>query len=98
MKVCCLLGNLSSIANSFFPPYHPQLLLICVVVSATLVIIQVSKEKTAFADKSNSWIPSGCKLMSFLFYFVQGVDPDAPEEDEENEVEDADGDQEAELL
>ena len=31
--------------------------------------------------------------------FVQGVDPDAPEEDEENEAEDVDGDQEeAELL
>lgn len=30
---------------------------------------------------------------------VQGVDPDAPEDDEENEIEDADGDQEdAELL
>jgi len=27
-------------------------------------------------------------------YLLQGVDPDAPEEDEENEVEDADGDQE----
>lgn len=31
--------------------------------------------------------------------YVQGLDPDAPEDDEENEVEDADGDQEyAELL
>lgn len=30
---------------------------------------------------------------------VQGVDPDAPEEDEENDVDDADGDQEeTELL
>lgn len=30
---------------------------------------------------------------------MKGVDPDAPEEDEENEVEDADGDQEeTELL
>lgn len=30
---------------------------------------------------------------------LQGVDPDAPEDDEDNEVDDADGDQEeAELL
>lgn len=30
----------------------------------------------------------------FKLYFLQGVDPDAPEEDEENEVEDPDADQE----
>lgn len=40
-----------------------------------------------------------CSLEIVHIPFLQGVDPDAPEEDEENEVDDAEGDQEeAELL
>ncbi len=38
------------------------------------------------------------KKMTLIFH-MQGVDPDAPEEDEENEADDVDGDQDdAELL
>lgn len=38
-------------------------------------------------------------MTKLVTYFSQGVDPDAPEEDEENEVDDADGDaEETELL
>lgn len=34
-----------------------------------------------------------------LYMHLQGMDPDAPEEDEENEIEDADGDaEEVDLL
>lgn len=53
------------------------------------------------------WILLPIKLLTFFYTiyllhsqsYMQGVDPDAPEEDEENDVDDADGDQEeTELL
>lgn len=40
-----------------------------------------------------------CYLLKSTAHFLQGMDPDAPEEDDENDIEDADADQEeAELL
>lgn len=48
---------------------------------------------------NEGWNKSLFLHLSAASLFVQGLDPDAPDEDEENEVEDAEGDQEeTELL
>lgn len=60
-----------------------------------LLCVRLESHKGVYMPRS---IKFSCVLM-LNCHFMQGVDPDAPEDDEENDVDDVDGDlEETELV